>query len=211
MGRTNSVVVGLASALVLIAGLASAEMLDQDSMSINETSRQMCADQSPFMVAAAEGKQVPTGEVEERAVPGAPVFPGSSPGRPDLIVASLEKDLDLLEQEVRSAQARLAQPGSNAQEVASASFPKFDALTRSIAGKAATLQQHYSQINDQRRRGAATSLKATADQMTQMVATSATQSRSVSNGAYNRMLTMLSNLANMRHEMLKAVANNLRG
>ena len=125
MGRTNSVVVGLASALVLIAGLASAEMLDQDSMSFNETSRQMCADQSRFMVAAAEGKQVPTGEVEERAVPGAPVFPGSSPGRPDLIVASLEKDLDLLEQEVRSAQARLAQPGSNAQEVASASFPKF--------------------------------------------------------------------------------------
>ena len=163
------------------------------------------------MVAAAEEKQAPSGEVEERAVPRAPVLPGTSPGHPDLIVAGLEKDLDLLEQEVRSAQTRLAQPGSNAQAVASASFPKLDALTRSIAGRAATLQQLYSQANDQRRLSAATSLKASADQMTQMVATAATQPRSVSQGSHALMATMLSNLANMRHEMLKAVANNLRG
>ena len=147
--------------------------------------------------------------VEELAVPSAPVLPGSSSTRPDLIVASLEKDLDLLEQETRAMQARLDQLGSNEHEVASASFPKLNGLTRSIASKAAALQQHYSQARDQRRLDVATWLKTTADQMTQMVGTLVTQSRSTQRQSL--MTSILTNIANMKHESLKAIAQNLRG
>lgn len=161
----------------------------------------------PTTVPEEQGSADDPSQIQERAVPGVPARPIVSPG---VIVASLEKDLNLLEQETRSAQARLAQPGSNAQALASASFPKLDALTRSIAGKAATLQQLYSQANDQRRLGAATSIKASADQMTQMVTALTTQPRAVSEADRTNMMQLLSNVLRMLEDTNRAIISNIR-
>jgi hypothetical protein len=69
MRRINSAVIGFASVFVMVAGSGRAEMGAQ----------QMCADQSSFVVAAAEKEQAPSGGVEERAVPRtAPGGPGKS-------------------------------------------------------------------------------------------------------------------------------------
>ena len=64
MRRINAVVIGFASVFVMVAGSGRADMGAQ----------QACADQSSFVVAAAEKEQAPSGEVQERAVPrtGAP-------------------------------------------------------------------------------------------------------------------------------------------
>lgn len=66
-----------ASALVSVVGLASAETLDKTSRTSNEAAQQSCAEQGSFMVAAAEGEQAPSGEVQERAVPRPPM-PGAA-------------------------------------------------------------------------------------------------------------------------------------
>ena len=69
MRRINSAVIGFASVFVMVAGSSRAEMGVQ----------QACADQSSFVVAAAEKEQAPSGGVEERAVPRtAPEGPGKS-------------------------------------------------------------------------------------------------------------------------------------
>ena len=59
MRRINAAVIGFASVFVMVAGSGRAEMGAQ----------QACADQSSFVVAAAEKEQAPSGGVEERAVP----------------------------------------------------------------------------------------------------------------------------------------------
>jgi hypothetical protein len=76
MRQANFAVVVVTSALLSIAGLASAEMVNQASMTSTEAAPQMCADQSSFVVAAAEKEQAPvekeqapSGDVQERAIP----------------------------------------------------------------------------------------------------------------------------------------------
>jgi hypothetical protein len=76
MKRASTAVVVFASALLSIAGFASAETVNQASMTSTEAAPQMCADQSSFVVAAAEKEQapaekeqVPSGDVQERAIP----------------------------------------------------------------------------------------------------------------------------------------------
>ena len=63
MRRVNSVVVVFASALVLVAGLGSAETLNLTSMTSNEAAQQPCEEQGSFVVAEVPRTGVPGGAV----------------------------------------------------------------------------------------------------------------------------------------------------